>query len=325
MARFFFKPKWRGFTLIELLVVIAIIAILIALLVPAVQKVREAAARTQSINNIKQIVLATHSFNDARGFIPPAIGVYPPNGGSNVTNGTAFFFLLPYLEQDNLYKSTYVKTAGMNYTTWHYYPTSGYYASNVSYNTSVNAFMSPADPSLTYDNGPYVSYLLNREVFTGKLKMNTIRDGTSNTMFLVEGYSSCYGTYSPTTWQNRVWNLDTTSGISPQHGPTFDVDTGYSFQQPYPWSTPYPWTTTCPGQRTFQDRPSPGVYSQPQNCNTPPKACDASLPQGLSSGGIQVGLGDGSVRGVSPGISFTTWKAAITPAGGEAMGPDWEQ
>src|SRR5262249_55255106 len=105
--------SWRGFTLIELLVVIAIIAILIALLVPAVQKVREAAARTQTTNNLKQIILATHSCNDAYKRLPPTYGDFPVSVGGNPWGvqqpsifGTQFYFLLPFIEQDNIYKQT---------------------------------------------------------------------------------------------------------------------------------------------------------------------------------------------------------------------------
>src|SRR5215510_517548 len=95
----------RGFTLIELLVVIAIIAVLIALLVPAVQKVRDAAARTQCTNNLKQIGLAMLSYHDVYKALPPALARYDHMDDGGPYNATFWsYFLLPYLEQADLFR-----------------------------------------------------------------------------------------------------------------------------------------------------------------------------------------------------------------------------
>src|SRR5438094_6697279 len=97
MVRTADKGRAPGFTLIELLVVIAIIAILIALLVPAVQKVREAAARTQCVNNMKQIGLATHGYNDTYKALPSPYSVI------NGVYGDLWWYILPFIEQAPLY------------------------------------------------------------------------------------------------------------------------------------------------------------------------------------------------------------------------------
>jgi len=135
----------RGFTLIELLVVIAIIAVLIALLLPAVQSAREAARRSQCLNNLKQIGLALHNYHSTHDAFPPGASrtLSAPDGtiyGWN--NWSAQALLLGSMEQQALYNA-----ANFNFAVWHEGRTPLGYAANLTvFNTRVGGFLCPSDP-----------------------------------------------------------------------------------------------------------------------------------------------------------------------------------
>ena len=158
------RPR-AGFTLIELLVVIAILAVLIGLLLPAVQKVREAAARIQCANNLKQLGLACHDCNDQVGCLPPAQGWFPGSGpASNAGWGGVFFHLLPYLEQGNLYKNAVA--TGPNPMGDNPGPNQPYYSGAYGVGAppfvgahSLKGYVCPSDPSAP--GGTYTDVIFN--------------------------------------------------------------------------------------------------------------------------------------------------------------------
>lgn len=146
------SPARTGFTLIELLVVIAIIAILIALLVPAVQKVREAAARIQCVNNLKQIALSAHSYHDTFHILPPGYLDSQSSPGSGPLVGS-LALLLPFLEQVPIYNvmingmPTGYFTPATTGSAWFYYGQTWSAATN-----SVKTFLCPSNSSATSNN-----------------------------------------------------------------------------------------------------------------------------------------------------------------------------
>jgi prepilin-type N-terminal cleavage/methylation domain-containing protein len=298
------RQSHLGFTLLELLVVIAIIGVLIALLLSAVQKTRGAAARTESANTLRQLGVAMHNFNNTYGYLPPALGWKPYPNAPGGTDGTAFFFLFPFMEQDAIYQGCYAQALVTDPVTGVQTLQPAAYRAYFGSST-VKFLQSALDPTLyqamLWDYTPYtmntlISYLANNAVLDGTRTIQTIPDGSANTIAFTEGYASCFGSAA---YRSGQWSLTPeTTGIVTLPG------------YPIVVTLVGPAIGPMPGN-TFED--NPGNFSN----------CTGELPQSLFSGSIQVCLADGSVRSVSRGVSTTTWYAAMTPAGGETLGADW--
>jgi prepilin-type N-terminal cleavage/methylation domain-containing protein len=292
-----------GFTLIELLVVIAIIAILIGLLLPAIQKVREAANRMSCQNNLRQIGLGVQNINGTYGYLPPTEGIFP-RGSANF--GPIFFYLLPFIEQQNLYNQA-VNAKGVynsGFGTVHTVPIKTYLCPsdpstptparcpNVYGNTGGWALCSYAANAMVFSTIAYAqpnnymtAYVSN--LYAGSASIPaTIPDGTSNTIFFTEKYTQCGGSrgYGCNQWADRYDILN-----GPYVGfPNAGLAAYFQVQ-------PNPWQTNCVFER-------------------------ASSPH---TGGILAALGDGSVRLCAQGMSPTTWWQALVPNDGLPLASDW--
>ena len=306
--------RQQGFTLIELLVVIAIIAILIGLLLPAVQKVREAAARAQCSNNLKQIVLASHDCNDVFGYMPQA-GCAWPQASATLTQCSTFWAILPFLEQTNLYNSLGSISA------------SAYFNGSNTLAT-VKGYICPSDGSGILPNGTGAgwnlsSYNVNGQVFFGQYPAlaRTFGDGTSNTVLYVEHLALCRspGGGNSAIEGRSVW-------------PAVNLTTG----DPIVYWMGEPTTSSYPGFPGFAIQYPTSMVPDPNNGNLPswkvPQAaptlgstgiCDPTTASSGHTGGANVGMGDGSIRLVTSSISMRTWNAALTPAAGDILGSDW--
>jgi prepilin-type N-terminal cleavage/methylation domain-containing protein/prepilin-type processing-associated H-X9-DG protein len=284
----------KGFTLIELLVVIAIIAILIALLVPAVQKVREAAARAQCSNNLKQLAIGLHAYEGQYKRFPPA-GITTAGKERSV-----WTFILPYIEQENLFKIYDINIS------WHQNPANVLLAKvpvfrcpswpmptddtftigGVSITTATSDYnlmtsVATSNPNITfvYASGTNKGLLQNNV----NTRMSEVVDGTSNTILIVEDAGR------PQRWQAGKMNgLRFTGGgwadeqgVMTLHGYTFNGTTSGG-----------PCAINCSNDNE--------VYS-------------------FHTSGANLAFGDGSVRFLSAAIDITSFAALVTRNAGEVV------
>jgi prepilin-type N-terminal cleavage/methylation domain-containing protein len=303
--------KRRGFTLIELLVVIAIIAILIALLVPAVQKVREAAARTQSNNNLKQMGLACHSANDVYKRLPPLLGTY---GALTATSGnfrTLYIHLMPYIEQEPLYKQCLAGTAAAGnaivppYLSPQDWTSIGNGASEIHFLGNIRIF---GASTITFATGPAAVSNWGSGAstvgVTTTLAVNRLSDGTSNTIGFATAYGRPNGTY-------HIWHVNGQTAANAQRNLGF---AHVALPNPATASTTvaasFSTANDCDGNRGWQLAPTQAASRR-------------TCPQSFGTGGLSVGLMDGTVRMINPSMSRRTWGAAVLPNDGNTLLADW--
>ncbi|HTU19253.1 MAG TPA: DUF1559 domain-containing protein [Gemmataceae bacterium] len=291
------RRRRHGFTLIELLVVIAIIAILIGLLLPAVQKVRAAAARAQCSNNLKQLGLAVQNYASTYNSMLPPARMWP--NPQTLPVADILVLLLPYIEQQALYNYCMRVGAGG----WAYNQAVPGSVSGVARSEIIKPFICPADPSVSngyaanqVNSWGATCYAANYQMYgrttvgnswMSPYNVGNIPDGTSNTISFTERYAAC-GSYG------NLWAWGG-AGSPNQWGVTFaNSPWGGNWTMP-PLFNPNPWKTKC----------------------------DPTRPSTAHTASCMTALMDGSVRGVSPSVPQATWALAYTPDDGLPMPSNW--
>ena len=337
-------------TLIELLVVIAIIAVLIGLLVPAVQRVRAAAARAQCLNNMKQLGLAMHGYMDVNKTLPPN-GIYAYNGStvSQVSPWGALARILPYVEQDNIYR-------GIDFAT-------PYNVQPAITSKRIPLFVCPSDPNdkgsgsdPTYGNKHWMlSYAVNLgtwAVLTGHAatmqpgdgafaanrgyRPTNFTDGLSNTLAMAEvkGYTNrvngspntiAYPMQMPPPSSPNDVSATPPCGLTGMSAAVFDP-TKYTHAE---WVDgkvhETGFTTTFTPNTVVPIVFNGGTYDVDFISAGETALGDtyaAVTARSYHSAGVNVLFMDGSARWVSNSVSLQTWRALGTRAGGEAV-PDF--
>ena len=293
------RARRPGFTLFQLLLVLAVLAILAGLLLPAVAKVREAAARAQSSNNLKQLGLGTINLADGHAGVMPA--------GLDANGFSAFTHILPYVEQGRLYKAIDLKKPFDDK------------ANAEARKATIKLFLSPLDPVQTVQDGwGPTNYVGNDLVFPVKRTWRfpaIFADGPSNTILYAETLKGDGGTRAVTVKRQYVLlGKDALKDVK--------EDTGVKYFQDNKHISGDRCASWMDGrflQTRFNGRLRPNDGRPDVSCAGAGGVSAIRMPGAL----VLVGLADGSVRFVGAKVSGATWRAAITPAGGEVLGADW--